>query len=1510
MRDGVPLERMAVLYGRHEPYARLVHEQLDLAGIRHNGAAVRTLDGVGARPRPVAPARPRRRRLRRDDVCALLRGACPCSTVTAFPSPRWRGIASRARPVSCAGVASGRRGSRRTPRNSVTTSGASANGRGCTRSRRSSAVSGRSSTPAAPRPRGRAWPAGRTVSRARSSGPTTVAPVGPRFEQEAARRVEAAVDRLGALDTVDHAPSVDAFRRALALELDAARDRVGRLGEGVLAGPVGLALGVELERVWICGLAEGVFPSVPHDDPLLADADRAALDGRAAAARVARRRRSPRAARRVRRHHGRARVRYPRGDLRRTTERTPSRFSRGDAARRSTTPQCTSSRRTSHALDARRVPGHRARARGAGRGARSGLGADRCPPSPAGASLIAARAGVRRSRASTATSRACGARLRGDQPGRGTPDLADAARGVGGVPARVLRRLRCCTSKPSSGPKTSCSSRRSIKGSLVHEVLDASCRAPTMQPVDVDDVGSGAAARDRARRVRRVEARGLAGRPAAVAARAAAACSPSSTRSSSPTTQYRREHGARTIATELAFGLPARAAPAVEIALRDGRTVRVRGKADRIDRWADGRLVVIDYKTGSPRRTSMLDHDDPVPGGCGLQLPVYAARGAGRYGTPDTPVDAYYWFVGRGNNARIGYEVDAPVDEPRSTRPCARSSTASRPGCSSRCPRRRGRADRSSPAGTAIPTGSAPPNGGGNGNATGMRPSSRATARCRGRRRRRRGRRVTAQPALFPIPTTSHARAAIRTNLDATMFVQAGAGTGKTARARRPRRRARDRRRSRTAGPDGARRRDHLHREGRGGAPRPHRSRAATASRRSRAFGGRARSCRGRARRARRRRDLHAARVRAAHPHRRSRSRPGCRRASSCATRSRRGSRSRTRWRAFVDELLDDPELEQTVLVMLAANLRMEQLRAVAEVLDDNWDLLDRVPAAPALPALALDGWLAELDAVCAAASDCRFDDDKLLARLGELAEYRDALRSAFDDAARDRVVARAEAVVPRPKRRSAGQLARRRCPPGPDRATRRATGRRDRRSRRRRDQAARRRGRTVHRACGGRTAGRGRARIPRSARARTRAAARRRACARIRARSCGERYQRILIDEFQDTDPIQIDLAALLGSLDDTSGAGEVVRSWRDSRSSPGALFFVGDPKQSIYRFRRADIATFLDAAERFADPAPEFLTCNFRTAPGRARVDQPRVRRAHPARIRAHSPSTARSTAARVVPSEHDHRVVLLGAEAHTDDADADELRRAKLPTSRPPSGARSPSNGRCRIRRRARGARPASATCASCCRRARRSASSNGRSTRRRSRTGRRRARSCTRAARSAISSPTLRAVDDPSDELSLVTALRSSLFGCGDDDLFVYHVEHGGRWDVRDAPPESLPADHPVRRRDASCLGALHDARAVVDAERAVGACRARAPGRRSRRARRPVPRRRRAACGSWSTRRARSKTPRAARCATTSRGPSCKAPKARGSSRPCSPRPTTTRCASSRSTAPRVSSSRS
>ncbi len=88
-------------------------------------------------------------------------------------------------------------------------------------------------------------------------------------------------------------------------------------------------------------------------------------------------------------------------------------------------------------------------------------------------------------------------------------------------------------------------------------------------------------------------------------------------------------------------------------------------------------------------------------------------------------------------------------------------------------------------------------------------------------------------------------------------------------------------------------------------------------------------------------------------------------------------------------------------------------------------------------------------------------------------------------------------------------------------------------------------------------------------------------------------RYTRLLLDEFQDTDPIQCDLAALLASGEPDARA----HRWDELPVDPGRLFVVGDPKQSIYRFRRADIAAFLRARSAFG-ASPRHLTRNFRTA------------------------------------------------------------------------------------------------------------------------------------------------------------------------------------------------------------------------------------------------------------------------------------------------------------------------
>ncbi|MDE2801834.1 MAG: UvrD-helicase domain-containing protein [Chloroflexota bacterium] len=89
-------------------------------------------------------------------------------------------------------------------------------------------------------------------------------------------------------------------------------------------------------------------------------------------------------------------------------------------------------------------------------------------------------------------------------------------------------------------------------------------------------------------------------------------------------------------------------------------------------------------------------------------------------------------------------------------------------------------------------------------------------------------------------------------------------------------------------------------------------------------------------------------------------------------------------------------------------------------------------------------------------------------------------------------------------------------------------------------------------------------------------------------------RFHHILVDEFQDTDPIQSEIAFLLaGDPDDPSGAAD---SWEDVKPVEGKLFMVGDPKQSIYRFRRADIVTMAHVRERLVSESTP-LQQNFRS-------------------------------------------------------------------------------------------------------------------------------------------------------------------------------------------------------------------------------------------------------------------------------------------------------------------------
>ncbi|MGY6500658.1 MAG: UvrD-helicase domain-containing protein [Acidimicrobiales bacterium] len=291
---------------------------------------------------------------------------------------------------------------------------------------------------------------------------------------------------------------------------------------------------------------------------------------------------------------------------------------------------------------------------------------------------------------------------------------------------------------------------------------------------------------------------------------------------------------------------------------------------------------------------------------------------------------------------------------------------------------------------------------------------------------------------------------------------------------------------------------------------------------------------------------------------------------------------------------------------------------------------------------------------------------------------------------------------------------------------------------------------------------------------------------------SLHRRYTRLLLDEFQDTDPLQIRLAALIAS----SVTGDTVGEWHEVDVDDGRLFFVGDPKQSIYRFRRADIDLFLRARDRFGSgDALQRLSTNFRTISPVIEWLNDIFGSLMPDEVPGMQPRYEALLAHRTPPPDADHRPVLLGG-PHLD-ARAAEIRAAEASdVARLLTELRAaPHRWQVQVEgtKEWRPARLADVTIL----------------------IPTRTELPALQLALDAVDIPfhlstgtlvydtqevrdalaALRAVDDPSDELSLVAALRSPLYACSDVHLFEHH-RAGGRWDLRRAVPDELGPDHPV------------------------------------------------------------------------------------------------------------------
>lgn len=691
-RSGVPLDAMAVLYPHAEPYARIVHDQFAAAGIASNGPGVVPLSErvVGRWLLDLLALRPAE--ADRPSVMGVLTAAPLVGRGDRrLPTGAWEAISRAAGIVRGRDEWMRRLGRYADARRSAADAADAADDAPSWRSeqaardaRSADALRAFVRTLFATLDRAGAltsWHGlaqwcrttiDRFVESDRSRWPVA--------ERDAAERVDATLDRLAGLDAVEARTDLATFRRTLQLALDDDLGRVGRLGHGVLVGTPSTALGVELDLVIVLGMSEGVTPTRPHEDSLLPDAQRRAvadeLRPRDEYAGVQRRHLVAALAAADRRV-----LIHPRGDLRRSVERAPSRWlldavaTRRDGGHGSRTLPAAAPWLhvvPSFAARVRSVEFPATRQEHALRVLASGPTAEHVAAHPAVAAddVLRRAVALRRDRDDGVFGRYTG-RLAGQAAA-----LVGAA--VGGTvtsPTALERWLRCPHAyllgdvlrvRPVDNPEEVLEMSALDVGSLIHRVLERWLRElldrPSQAPADPWPPATRLRLAQLAEQAcAEAEQEGVTGHPLLWGRQRRQVLRDLETFLEHDD-ERRRDGELTPLAVEHPFG-PSVALPQLSIDLGDGRVVAVRGQIDRLDRRSDGGIVVADYKTGRATSYGAMTPETPLADGTRLQLPLYGL--AARQGWSDTPsVAVGYWFVSdRGAWKWIGYPVTDGVVE-------------------------------------------------------------------------------------------------------------------------------------------------------------------------------------------------------------------------------------------------------------------------------------------------------------------------------------------------------------------------------------------------------------------------------------------------------------------------------------------------------------------------------------------------------------------------------------------------------------------------------------------------------------------------------------------------------------------------------------------------------------------------------------------------------------------------------------------------------------------------------